>query len=92
MVSKCLTLVLKKKNIYIISYKIDNAKIFIFLGYHFKVIVQSAITNEKQTRGIFKVKFNDQEEDITLLKYVSIVCTADIKYKYLYLLYSVKIT
>jgi hypothetical protein len=35
-------------------------------GFQFKVTLQSGMDNEKQTRGIFKVKFNDQEEDITL--------------------------
>lgn len=35
-------------------------------GFHFKVTLQSALGNEKQTRGIFKVKFNEQNEDITL--------------------------
>jgi len=44
------------------------------------------MNNGQQTRGTFKVKFNDLQEEITLFEYVSIVYVAEIKYKYLYLL------
>jgi pimeloyl-ACP methyl ester carboxylesterase len=35
-------------------------------GFHFKVTLQSDMNNGQQTRGIFKVKFNEQEEEISL--------------------------
>jgi pimeloyl-ACP methyl ester carboxylesterase len=35
-------------------------------GFQFEVTLVSAISNEKQTRGIFNIQFNEQDEDITL--------------------------
>jgi hypothetical protein len=48
--------------------KIDYKKGFIFLGYHFKVTLESDMKNGQQTRGIFNVKFNDEQEDILLFE------------------------
>jgi hypothetical protein len=38
------------------------------LGFQFEVTVVSAMANQKQTRGIFKIKFNDQDEDTELFE------------------------
>jgi hypothetical protein len=48
--------------------KSEWKKGFIFLGFHFKVTLESDKNNGQQTRGIFKVKFNQQKEETLLFK------------------------
>jgi hypothetical protein len=53
--------------------KKENNQSFIFLGFHFRVTLESDMNNNgQQTRGIIKVKFNGQEDDALLFEYESI--------------------
>jgi len=81
---------MKHTHIPLIKKKIKRKVSSFFLGFHFKVTLESDTNNEKQARGIFKIKFNDLQEEITLFEYVSIVCAVEIKYEYLYLFHSVR--
>ena len=53
--------------------KKKNERSFIFLGFQFKVTLESNMNDiGQQTRGTIKIKFDDQEEDASLFEYESV--------------------